>query len=135
MNGLINRAYDLKTNAFMRVESTPEIDVRKVFVRLESGEEFTFFIMYKPKAAESGQSNPNIKLLISSFQNIARAYGGTLESNTELVRYLIDGLAAINRRWPLFKNSQFYSNLNEYREKGIPIPEFDFPSDEELARL
>lgn len=122
----------------MRLRSTPEVDLEEVVVQFPGESELAFLIRHQTRSDQSADRspcNPTIRLSIDSFQAMVRKRPRTFDENTKLVRYVIEGLATINRRWPLCKDPQFYSNLDQYAAKGIAITEFCFPSDEELARL
>jgi hypothetical protein len=139
IDGRTHNARDTKTGAVMEVRGTPEIDVKRVIVRLPrvfvmpffGSREFGFLVSYRP----ASDGNANLRLSVGSFQDLVRKRHGSFADNTQFVRYLIQGLAAINRKWPLCKNPKFFSNLSDYKKKNILTPEFDFPSDEELAQL
>jgi hypothetical protein len=136
----IRRARDSESGAFMQVRGTPEIDLHKISVQLPNEEELTFLARCEPIIASNMNAGPEpfaIKLSVGSFQHLVKRRHRSFEENTKLVRYLIQGLAAINRKWPLCQDqsAKFCSNLSEYKARGIAIPEFEFPSDDELANL
>lgn len=139
VDGRIGRACDPENGALMIRKSTAEIETNEIIAQIPDAPKLSFHVSYEPKLGSfSGNDpkNPMIKLLVGEFLTLVRKQKpGAFEENTQLVRYLINGVAAINRRWPSCGSPYFYSDLHEYESKGIAITEFDFPSDEELAQL
>jgi hypothetical protein len=110
----------------MRLRSTSQIDDKLVEVEFPNEDEFSFTIGIEP---------PKIKLYVSSFREIVRRRHMSFQEATHFVRYLIEGVATTNRKWALCKPARFYSDLEDLTRRGIVIQEFQFPSEEELARL
>lgn len=78
---------------------------------------------------------PNAIINATYIDRIFRAQGRTdVRENTVLVKYVLQGLAVIDRKWPLMRKTQFGSNYEEYRQKGEKFS-FLMPSDEELRAL
>ena len=136
IDGLIRRTRDPVTGAVMRLASTPEIDSEDVRIQFPGENEIGFSIRYelKNRAHTGSDDNPMIKISILSIKQMISKRPGSHQANTRFIRYLLEGLATINRKWPLCASPFFYSNLGDYQKKNVPLP-FDFPSDDELARL
>jgi hypothetical protein len=130
---------DPDTGAVMFIKGTPEIDSLAVLFQSPHVPELQFYIRLEPKYPErpyvpNDPSNPMIKLPLAYFEAGMAARLGSVEENTQFLRYLLSGLSAINRRWPLCGSPFFYSDLNSYKSKDIRFP-FAFPSNEEIAKL
>lgn len=130
---------DPETGVVVFTRGTQEVDTRAVYVEFPSGERLRFAIMLvlrhpdRPYVA-GDQSNPSIQLLLSTFEELVKDHPGSYEENSKFVRYLLSGLSAINRRWPLTRSPFFYSNLDSYAGRENELT-FSFPSNEEIARL
>lgn len=137
-DGRMRHVRDPETGATMRLRGTPEIDTDFVDVQFPEGKKLSFSIRYTPEndaGAKPGAPVRTVELLVSTFRFVAKDRPGTFDENTKLVRYLIEGLAVLVRKWPKVTTVGFYSDLESYKKRGIAIVEFDFPSGEELARL
>ena len=138
IKGQTHNAEDPETGAIMQVRGTPEIDWWIVSLKLPGKSEIRIRFCIEPKqGAFTGDdpTNPVIKLYVSGF---IRAMQDTLRTSDEkaiLVRYLLKGLAEILRRWPISSNSFIYSSLSQDIKENRPLPDFSFPSDDELAKL
>lgn len=137
IDGHIYRSRDPDTGGDLRVVGTPEIDVLKAVLRLPGAGVFELSLTCKSKQGITtyhDSSNPMIWIQIGSVKRMLERYVGTREEKSRLVRYLLEGIASINKRWPLCANPYFYSDIEIYHEKALPI-DFDFPTDAELNRL
>lgn len=130
---------DHETGVMMFIKDTPELQTKSVHVQYPTGEEVRFSIGLEPKYPDrtyvpNDQSNPMIRLLVGSFGRIVESRLGSYEENSRFVRYLLEGLSAINRRWPLCGSPFFYSDLDDYLGRENVL-QFSFPSDDEIAKL
>jgi hypothetical protein len=130
---------DPDSGAVMFIKDTSELQSLMVHVKFPNRAEFKFGVYLEPKYPNkpyvpNDSSNPMIGLLVGEFKRLMDARAGSTEENTKLLRYLLCGLSAINRKWPLCGSPFFYSDLDFYKGKDIQFP-FEFPSNEEIAKL
>jgi hypothetical protein len=105
-----HHAHDPKTGATIAFRSTPEIELLKVICKIPGERTIRFSIWVESKLgpnSKPGRDNPNVRLYVSDFQRIVRERHGnhmalivnyrTTRTSSELVRYVIEGLAAICR--------------------------------------
>jgi hypothetical protein len=99
------RAHDPETGARMWRKGTAEITSDLFYIQFSAKKELWFTVGYEPKNGEftpNDPSNPMIRLYAATFKDfVSKEKGLTREEKNALVRYLIDGVAAINRKWPL----------------------------------
>jgi hypothetical protein len=139
IEGKYQHVMDPDTGAVMFIKGTPEIDTCAVCYESPNLPELKFYIGLEPKYPErpyvpNDRFNLMIKLLLREFKRCVDARPGSLEENTKFLRYMLSGLSAINRKWPLCGSPFFYSDLDSYKGKDIQFP-FSFPSNEENAKL
>ncbi len=130
---------DPETGAVMFVKGTSQIETLSVFFRAPHEPEVEFDVLRDRQFPDrphvpNDRSNPMIKLLVGGFKRAFDARPRSYEENSKFVRYLLSGLAAINREWPLCGTPFFYSDLDYYEGRENPFP-FSFPSNEEIAKL
>jgi hypothetical protein len=130
---------DRETGTIMLIKDTPEISTLAVHVEFDDGLKILFYIALEPKYKDkpyvpNDRSNPMIKLPIGDFWRVLNDRPASHDENAKLVRYLLSGLSAINRKWPLCGSPYFYSDLDHYKGREDIFP-FLFPSNEELANL
>lgn len=130
---------DSETGVVMFIRDTPELQTLSVHVKYPAGEELRFGIGLEPKHPDReyvpyDRSNPMIELPVGSFSYLVKARLSSYEENSRFVRYLLEGLSAINRRWPLCGSPFFYSDLDDYVGREDILP-FSFPSNDEIAKL
>lgn len=79
-------------------------------------------------------SNPTIEVLVGSMEQAAKFWGKSREENTRFVRFVLEGLSAINRLRPLSRSPYFYTDIERYKGRES-IFAFNLPSEEEIAQL
>src|SRR4051812_19327854 len=115
---------DPDTGVVIRIKPTSEI--QSLFVEIEDpdGRKCLFGVAIEPKFRDKPYKagtpdNPAIKLYLAELKTVALFRNGTRKENTDFVRYILSGLSAINRLWPLYGNPFFYSDRDFYGSKDI----------------
>jgi hypothetical protein len=124
-------AVDLQTGAVVTVRSAgSSISLKRGEYSKPDGTALKFDIELKPVSGK-----PNVIINAVTLEAMLRAQGRTeTAQNTQLVNDIFHGLAAIDGKWSLMRNTQFGSNYEEYARKGAKFS-FVLPSDEELKQL
>jgi hypothetical protein len=139
VEGKRKHVQDPDTGVVMFAKGSSDITSIEVFAKFPHGKQIRFSFLLELKYPNrpyvvGDPSNPAIKLLLGDFKRALEAHPGTYEENSNLVRYLLAGLSAINRKWPFCRSPFFYSDLDLYKGREGIFP-FSFPSNEEVAAL
>ncbi len=113
--------------------------LQRVTIQFPDGRSFAFVIALERKFPErpfvpGGSSDPTIRIQMGDLDLVAKAVGGTVEENTQVIKLMLTGLSQINKLWPLTRNPFFYSDRDRYMGQESRFS-FIFPTNEEISNL
>lgn len=121
---------DQATGATLSVHSGPQIEFLDVRYCCPATGRISFDLICKDT-----KIGPNLIINASMIDWIFSQIGKTdRDTNTAIVGHIIDGLVALNRKWPQMIDPRMGSNYYEYLSKGREFS-FSMPTDEELMQL
>jgi hypothetical protein len=115
-------ASDPVTGATIKVHSVPlQIEFLEVVFSSPQVARFRFeiWIALNDAAAKTGARTAAIKLPADSINSQFRSLNMTdTTDNSELVKYILSGLQAINKKWPLARPPIFWSDYENLSARG-----------------
>lgn len=132
-------AFDAETGTTLRVGSTSEYETKTFDIELADGRIERSAVLILPGSSTAPMAHGkicNIKLSLVDLNYLAKFRNGTRQENTEFVRYILSGLAVINRRWPLWPEGRFYTDREQFRGRDLKaLFAYDVPDEDEIFRL
>lgn len=135
-NNVLRRVVDPQTGVSVRVQSTSDFDTLIVVVEFPDDRSVRFGISITTNTSTRGSGtldcpNCDIGLLMAELKRLADFRNGTRDENSAFVRYILSGLSAIHRQWPITKGGRFYLR---HKSSGDLQSRYDFDLTDEDAR-